>query len=301
MRKIGVICIAIIFTASNVFAQELKEKVKKAEKDFSEILPHAEDFALGLDMARFTQSLLSGITQGTNYSPTWAFESDFYGKYFLTNNSALRARLGIKMDNRTDKRFVRDDVANLLKPEWDNPITMEKTVDVYNSRNTRVELGIGYEFRRSLWRVQGYVGGEIFGGITVGRDFFDYGNPMTETNQTPTTTGWSTNPYNTGSYRLLDTKSFGFTAGAAAIVGADFFICRNLSIGAEFKLEGRYTRWGEVTGKTETWMYDQAYTAEEKLLPAGSSGSMITPTGYRNTPTGFTLNPGWGLNLMIYF
>ena len=299
MRKIGIVCMVLVFAATNVVAQEAEER-KRAEKDFSEILPYGGDFALGLDMARFTQSILGGITRGTD-NPTWAFQSDFYGKYFLTNRQALRARLGIGVNNRTDKRFVRDDVANLLNPELDNPITMAKTVDVYKSRSTGIELGIGYEYRRSLWRVQGYVGGEIFGGINVSRDFFEYGNPMTETNQTPTTARWATHPYGTGSYRLLDAKTFGFTTGAAAIVGADFFISRNLSIGAEFRLEGRYTRWGEVTGKTETWLFDQVYIAEEKLLPAGSSGLMLTPTNYRNTPTGFTINPSWGLNLMIYF
>jgi hypothetical protein len=122
------------------------------------------------------------------------------------------------------------------------------------------------------------------------RDFFEYGNAMTATNQTPTTNAFALagnmNPYTTNSYRLLDAKTFSFATGAAAFIGADLFICRNLSIGAEFRLEGRYSRWGERTGKTETWLLNEAYTAEEKVEPVRS---------------GSGLNPGWGLNLMIYF
>ena len=285
MRKIGVICIAIIFAASNVFAQESQNK--KEKKDFSEMFPQTGDFAVGLDMANFVQSIFGSITGGTN-NPTLAFQSDFYGKYFLTDKSALRVRLGIGINNSTDRRFVRNDAEYLLNPLENNPITEAKTVDVRKNRNTGIELGVGYEYRRSLWRVQGYVGGEVFGGMGIGRNLYEYGNPMTNTNQTPTTTGvWgNTNPYGTRSYRLLDEKTFSFNAGAAAFIGADLFICRNLSIGAEFRLEGRYTRWNERKGKTETWLFDQAYTAEEKTQPVTSN---------------FGLNPGWGLNLMIYF
>ena len=288
MKKIGVICMVLFFAASNVLAQELQEKTertrRKAEKDFSHLFPQKGNFALGLDMAQFTQSILSGITKATDYEPVWAFQSDFHGKYFLTNTSALRLRLGIGINNFTEREFVTDDAANLLNPLPHSPILEAKTVDVWKNRNTGIELGIGYEFRRTLWRVQGYVGAEVFGGILLNRDFFEYGNPMTATNQTPTIAYG--NGLGTGSYRLLDSKGFGFTTGASLIIGADWFVCRNFSIGAEFSLQGRYNRWNEVTGKTETWLFDQAYTAAEKIKPVDSS---------------FGINPNWGLNLMIYF
>ena len=290
MRKIGIICIALIFVASNLFAQEEVKPVQKTKKDFSEILPQAGDFALGLDMARLTQSILSSITNAGAQNPAWAFQSDFYGKYFLTDKSALRLRLGVGINNFTERQFVKDDVANLTNPLENDPITMAKTVDTWKQRKSLVELGIGYEYRRSLWRVQGYVGGEIFGGIDMRRDSYTYGNAITETNQEPTTTNlpdWNNrNPINSGSYRGLDAKTQGFTAGASAIIGADLYLCRNLSIGAEFRLEGRWKYTNERTMTTETWLMDQVYKAEEKVKPATSS---------------FGLNPAWGLNLMIHF
>ncbi len=285
MRKIIITTIALIFAVGNIFAQEQTVKKERAGKDFSEIMPHAGDFSLGLDMARLIQSINNSITNAGADNPTWAFRNDLFGKYFLTDRSAIRARLGIGINNATDRRFVRDDVANLLNPLGNNPITEEKVVDVWKQRNTTLELGIGYEYRRNLWRVQGYAGGEVFGGVAFNKDRYEYGNPMTETNQTPTSS-WGTT-LGTGSYRPLESKGGNaMILGAAIFLGADFFICRNLSIGAEFDLQGRYTRWGERSMQTETWLMQRAYTAEERVTPVESS---------------FRLIPGWGLHLAVYF
>ncbi len=284
MRKIIIVSIALVFATSSVFAQE-EAKKERAGKDFSEILPHAGDFALGLDMANFIKTINNSITNAFSDNTVVAFRNDLFGKYFLTDRSAIRVRLGIGINNYTDRQFVRDDVANLLNPLGNDPITEVKTVDVYKNRNTTLELGVGYEYRRNLWRVQGYVGGEVFGGMILSKDLYEYGNPMTETNQTPTSAYGSS--MSTGSYRDLESvKGNTMTLGAAIFVGADFFICRNLSIGAEFNLEARYNRTGEKSMMTETWLMDQAYTAEELVKPVTSS---------------FGFNPMGRLNLSIYF
>ena len=299
MRKIIITGIVFIFTVGTVFAQtEGTAKKKRVVRNLTEILPKAGDFALGLDMAQFIKSINNSITNAAAGNTVTAFRDDFFGRYFVTDRQALRIRFGMNIHNATVRRFVSDDAANLLNPVGSNLITEAKTVDEWKQKNTTLELGIGYEYRRSLWRVQGYAGGEVFGGLNMQRSIFTYGNPMTATNQTPSTTtwlGWSndpvtgapkpnTDPMNTGSYRGLEAKAFGFTAGAALFIGADFFISRNISIGAEFDLEGKYERWNEQTMKTETWIVDKAYTAEEKIKPISSN---------------FGLNPIGRLNLMI--
>jgi len=282
---------AFIFAIGTVSAQRQEQGKKEVEtKNFTEILPYAGDWALGLDMAAFTKSILNSITNPRSNNTVRAFQSDFFGKYFLTDKSALRIRLGVEVNTFTERQFVRDDAKWMLNPVNDNPFLMDKTVDVWKNRNTGIELGIGYELRRTLWRVQGYVGAEVFGRIDFARNFYEYGNAMTELNQTPES-WYSRYRYNpaTGSYiyyRPLDSKTFGFSAGGGIFVGADLFLCRNLSIGAEFNLDARYTRWNEQTTKIETWLYDQAYTKEEKEIPVYS---------------GFGINPMGRLNLMIYF
>jgi hypothetical protein len=285
MRKIVIVSIALIFVMTNIFAQE-EGKKDRGGKDFSEILPQAGDIALGLDMAQFIKSINSSIANAADKPTVVAFQTDFFGKYFLTDRSALRARLGFRINNSTNRAFIRDDAANLLNPSLDNPITEAKTVDVHKQRSTTLELGIGYEYRRNLWRVQGYVGGELFGGVTLNKNIFEYGNPMTEANQKPSTTTFLSTTSWYGDRPLESVKGNTMILGAAIFVGADFFICRNLSIGAEFDLEGRYNRTGELNYKTESWMLNQAYTAEERVKPVTSSFKLV-PTGR--------------LNLSIYF
>ena len=278
MKKIVVISLAFVFALSNVFAQEAGKGKGKLRKDYTRILPHAGDFAIGLDLADFVKSINNSITNPLTGNTVVAFQSDFFGKYFVTNKSAIRARLGIYVNDSTDRVFIRDDNAFLSNPmTQSNPLLEEKTVDVFKSRFTTVELGIGYEFRRSLWRVQGYVGVEAFGGMMFSRTHYQYGNPMTKENQQPTI-GYNTGGYG---YRILESKSNGFTFGAAAFIGADFYICRNLSIGAEFSLEGRYYQMGENLAKSETWMLEQAYVAEERYKPV-TSAFYLAPTGRLN-------------------
>ena len=264
------------------FAQENTSN-KANKKDFSMILPQARDFTLGIDLANFIRTINNSITNANADNSIIAFRNDIFGKYFITNNSAVRVRFGIGIDNFTDRSFVRDDIANLLNPLGSDPLLEIQTVDVHKNRNTTIELGIGYEYRRSLWRVQGYAGAELFGGVILSKDIYEYGNPMTATNQTPTSSYAST----TNGYRPLESvKGNTMTLGGALFIGADFFICRNLSIGAEFNFEARYNRTGELSMRTQTWILEQAYTAEEKIKPVVSE---------------FKLKPMGRLNLSVYF
>jgi hypothetical protein len=290
MKKLIIISLVIAFGSATAFAQEpvKQEKVKKERenKDFSEILPHAGDFALGIDLANFIKSINNSITNANAANTVVAFQNDFFGKYFLTDRSALRVLLGIGIHNVRNRDFVRDDVANLTNPLGNNPLVEIKTVDVHKDRNTTLELGIGYEYRRNLWRVQGYAGAEVFGGVTLHKDILEYGNPMTSTNQTPTSTSidWTKDIY-----RPLESVGGNtMTLGAAIFAGADIFICRNLSLGAEFNLAGRYNRIGEKSMQVETWLLQQAYTANvlDKHKPVTSS---------------FNLIPSGRLNLSVYF
>lgn len=275
----------VFLAAGSAFSQNDTTK-KRNGKDFSAILPQAGNFALGLNMAQFIKSINNSITNAAAGNMITAFEGDFFGKYFLTDRSALRVRLGVGVNNSTVRRFVRDDAENLRNPSLDNPLTEAKTVDVQKLRNTDLILGIGYEYRRSLWRVQGYAGAEVFGGVGLYKERYEYGNPITAVNQTPTTFAFTTiGGYN--GYRPLESvKGNAFMVGAAIFFGADLFVCKNLSLGAEFNLEGRYSRTGELGLMTETWFFDQTYKTEEKVRPVSSS---------------FRLIPSGRFNLSVYF
>jgi hypothetical protein len=268
---------AFALTLGTVFAQN-NEKSEKQD-----LFPQGKEFAFGLDMANFAKSLLNSITNPNSANTVIAFESDFFGKYFISESSALRLRLGIGINNSTKRKFIRDDY-----DYFNNPFSEKQVVDVWKQRRTDVVLGIGFEYRKlALWRVQGYVGGEVFGGVKNHlRDNYEYGNPITEINQNPTKyAGWANAGAEAGS-RILDSKTTGFTLGAAVFVGADLFIAKNVSLGVEFTLEGAYTQQGERSGVLEVWQLDEVRTKDKPQEPVTSA---------------FGLNPKGGLNLMIYF
>jgi len=285
MKKIIILSISLVFAVGSLRAQESATPTKG--KDFSEMLPKAGDFALGMDMANFITTFNNSITNAGTGNATQAFQSDVFGRYFLANQNSVRFRLGFDLNNSTNRTFVRDDAANLLDPlAGNNPITELKTVDELKTKMTTTELGIGYEFRRSLRRVQGYAGGELFLGFTQNKKTYEYGNLMTAANQTPTTAP-SMLAGTAYGYRFLESVGGNtFTVGAAAIVGADFFISRNVSIGAEFVFEGRHNRTSERSMLTETWLLNEVYNAEILEKPVTTS---------------FTVTPTARLSLCVYF
>lgn len=285
MRKLTITSITILCMCSVLYAQNDK-------KDFSEILPKAGEYSIGLDMAKVIQFV--GNSFSANGAPSYpnynmiqpsmqsiTLSPTMFGKYFLTDNLALRLRLGVGVNNTTTRDFVYDDVANIGNPLNDTWLTYAQTVDVRKLRNTQIELGIGVEMRKTLWRVQGYAGAEVFGAYIFKKEFYNYGNPMSATNQNPTTSdflGSTTNP----PIRLLDTKG-GNTIryGGGLYLGADFFIAKNISMGAEFDLFAYGSYITEEVGVGETWKMETVYVGERKMTPV-CTGFDITPTGFFN-------------------
>lgn len=283
MKKI-IISLLFITSVLHVGFAQNNTNTKKGDRDYSHVLPQAGDFSLGMDMGNFIKVMNNNIAGNNNDDMVSAFKADIFGRYFLSNDRALRAHLAFGVDNSTNRVFVVDDVANLNSVVGDHPLTMIKTVDMKRVHNTTMELGIGYEFRRSMRRVQGYAGAEVFGGMNLHSQTYEYGNGMGAANQKPTSAFQPT--FGLG-YRPVSTKG-----GNAAILGfglfagADFFISRNISIGAEFAFEARYKYTTELRELTETWLMDKVYVHEELVRPSQSS---------------FNVKPVGRFNLSFYF
>src|SRR5690554_4067863 len=200
MRKFLIVCISVLCAAPTIVGQE-------GTKDHSELFPKAGDYSLGLDMGNVIKFIGNSFSSaGTANFPAnsivepsitaVAVSPTIYGRYFLTDNMATRARLGVGVENTTKRAFVYDDIANIDNPLNDDVLTYEKTVDEQKSRNSKIELGIGLEMRKNLWKMQGYAGAELLGGYAHNNSYYTYGNAMSATNQTPTT--WDLNSTNPG-------------------------------------------------------------------------------------------------------
>lgn len=291
MRKFIIIGISLMLATPVLFGQDDK-------KDHSDLFPKAGDFSLGIDMANIIKfvgnSFSSDGTPGFPFNdmiePSMtgvAVKPIIYGRYFITDNMATRVRLGVGVNNTTSRMFLYDDVANIDNPLNNDPLTYDKTVDEYKQRNSEYELGIGVEWRKNLWRMQGYGGVEVMGAYIHKRASHTYGNAMSTINQTPTTFDFGSNTVNTPTHRAIDTKGGNiFHVGAGLYAGADFFITKNISIGAEFNLFLYGSISTEETGIVETYKLGQVYTGETKLTPVN---------------TGFHTRPLGTFNICVYF
>jgi len=235
------------------------------------LLPQAGDFALGVDATPFLE-YLGNIFSGS-FAPYFGAES-IYGKYFLEDNRALRARLTLGLSNTTNKGVVPDD---------DAP-SGAKLTDIQHVSKANVELGVGIEFRRGHGRVQGFYGAEVFLGFGGGNGKYDYGNRMTSTNPLPTIYDFDLLAYGPQPIRPTKYKEgITFNAGLGAFIGAEYFFAPKISIGGElglglgFKASGQgkttYERWDVVDDEKVV----KTYGSEEYRPDATSIGFLTYP------------------------
>lgn len=274
MKKLIILGLSVLFCAPAFLAQE-------EDKDFTHLFPKQGQFSIGMDMANVIQfignSFSSNGTQTPNYSMVAPSSTGvtitptIYGRYFLSDLTAVRARLGVGIDNSTTRAFVYDDVANIGNPFNDDFFTYEKTVDEWKQRNNSYELGIGIEKRKNLWRIQGYAGVELFGSFAYNRSYYTYGNTMNAVNQTPTTSDFNGSE-NPESLRPLEINGGNIiNYGGGLYAGADFFITKSISIGAEFNLFFFASHTTEQVGVAETFKLGNVYTGETLLTPTQNS------------------------------
>jgi len=243
------LCLCMGFSA---MAQDVEEEYNAAyaNKRGVYLLPQAGDFALGVDATPFLRYVGNIFTSNFNPAPRFnGVDQTIYGKYFLRDNRALRARLTFNLFNDTDKGVVQDDDYE------DDP--SETLTDVQHSSNTDVELGIGYEFRRGNGRVQGFYGFEATFGFNSGyKRSFDYANPIEDYNQSPSVYDFGDNySWNSGVFNRLTEEKQGKTisAGLGAFVGVEYFFAPQMSIGGEFGLGFRFNKSYQNEATWESW------------------------------------------------
>ena len=248
------------------------------------LLPEAGDFALGIDAYPFLQYLGSFFSRYGGSAPKFqGFNETIYGKYFLTDDRALRARLSFDFFNNAEKGVVRND-----EEVMNNPLNANATViDVWNYSRSSVDLGVGYEFRRGKGRVQGFYGGEVFLGFQSGeKGKYEWANPMTAVNPAPSTS-WGSSSNRTTEYKDGNT----FSAGVGGFVGVEYFFAPQMSIGGELSLRLKLSFTGQSETTSENWN-----TSSDKLqVQTTRSGSWVAQR------VGAYTNTGGSIFLMFHF
>jgi len=239
MKKIIIsisLCLFVVFAST---AQETDPAFTNKQGVY--ILPEQGDFALGFD-ALPVLNFFGG--NGDFYQNT------IYGKYFLSDNSALRVKLTLGITNDSYKNAVQDDQALAA-----NPLNVDaRVVDMMTEARNNVSLGIGFEMRRGHGRVQGFYGGELGLGFRSGNNTYNWANPMTALNSAPSSTVANWTGAGTASNRAIETK-YGntYSVGLGAFIGAEYFIAPKLSVGAELSLAFLLSTTGQNETTSESW------------------------------------------------
>lgn len=241
MRKLfAIILLMGIFASVN--AQELV-----SPKGFK-ILPEKGDYALGIDAAPFF-TYIGNMFNGTanNAAPIFNYKeggTHIYGKKFISDNSAIRMRLRIGFNSDSDREIVDDDLSAIAT----NTVEDKETVS-----NLGIVISGGLEKRRGHGRLQGIYGGELGIIFISQKSKYSYGNDVSATNLTPTSTDFGTNILAPGN-RVLENKTgsqFGFAL--RAFVGVEYFFAPKMSIGGEFGWSINMLSQGDGERKSESW------------------------------------------------
>lgn len=244
------------------------------------ILPVAGDYALGIEATPFLKYLGNMFNgNANNLSPEFeGFRSQLYGKYFLTDNTAIRARLSFDFGSYQESHTVTQDPVSPLNP-------LKTTVDYCTFNSSDIMLNVGYEFRRGYRRLQGFYGAEVGLGYKSITKKYSYGNIMTAANQAPTSWDFDNDVEASTTSRLLQDRSgMIINAGLNGFVGIEYFVAPKLSIGGELQLGvfGHISTWGSSkfeqynahTGNVETYEHRQNKDAFNsinfKTVAAGS-------------------------------
>lgn len=274
---------------------------KKPEKNY---LPEAGDVTIGVNAIPFLNYLgnMFGKVQDNDINPAEiggvpAFNKgvipgldnptmSIFGKYFLTDKTAIRLNVGIGINSQTQSNYVQDDAALA-----EDPLSVDLVEDTYKYRNSGISVAVGYEWRRGGKRLQGFWGGQAILAYSNSKHFFGYGNAITELNQNPTSTNiWADadilidengNPItqpnlNTnigGNSRLLmQSDGRSWTYGVGGFVGVEYYIAPKISIGCEMSLNLLWTSGGKQYEKSERFNPD-FNRVEENTRWTGKSDS----------------------------
>lgn len=240
MKKTKIFALMFLLALpAGIFAQDEAKSKKSVE------LPKAGDIGLGIDLVpllnyagnMFNQNLGNTLNRfggedALLLNPTVSI----MGKYMLTDHIALRANIGILTRTNVNRFYSTDDAAVAL-----NPLSEAKVTDTERISQSGGSIALGAEYRRGYKRIQGYAGADLIYGFAAQKDTYEYGNAITEVNQTPSriALGIAANPVQdwTATY-ITETFHAGNTQyiGLSAHVGVEIFLASYLSIGGEVSL-----------------------------------------------------------------
>lgn len=295
------VCLTSVSAQSTVEERQQGSTTKSGQV----ILPQAGDFAIGIDASNglnYIGNLFNGNNDNVYGSQFFDYQDNvfkgtaIYGKYFLTDNTAIRVKLHLGFGSETKKNLVQDDAA--VRNSVTNADEM-RVEDSFKDSKTGIGLRVGYEVRRGYGRLQGFYGAEAGLGIQGTSETYEFGNLMyvdnnNSTNNGATSTAWPTmNSSKTNDRTVKNSGGSKFSGLLGGFVGVEYFVAPKLSIGGEFGLGLLFTSTGETKKENE------------KISQDTNSGKYFVETKETKTAGGstfaFATNSSASLNITFHF
>jgi hypothetical protein len=273
----NIFLILLIFGVSlNGYSQD-DENFALTNKKGMIILPAQGDLGFGIGAAPFF-NYFGNFFSGQNQNNLIFNEPYFHLRYFVTDMSALRVKLGLNLNNQMNRIYVKDDFAAI-----NDTISNKKTTDQQNLIDNSVLIDFGFEIRKGKSRLQGFFGGGPTIGYHTVSQKYAYGNPYSDINIYPTSSEFPEYENILSYGRVVEYregKEWKF--GLNIFLGTEYYFLPKASLGTQVDLNILYSLQGKSKREIEIWENGKAKTITEVLSPGGRSFNTITTHSFLN-------------------
>lgn len=279
MRKLF-LSLALISAVAVVNAQDM------TSKRGVQILPEADEWALGFDATPLLEYFGNLFTDSFNDGPSFDFTrgQSIWIKKVRDEGFHYRGSLRIGFGSTSMENNI---------PVVPNNNDTTFVVDERSTSMMNIAIGAGFEKRRGKGRLQGYYGPELTIGFGSSSTEYSYGNAFSQNNTMPNTT-IDFNNGNASGVSSRTTESVNgstFSIGLRGFVGLEYFFAPKLSVGGEFGWGLALNSSGEGETTTESWdILDNRVETRTTISPGASSSFNID-----------TDNLGGAIRLVGYF
>ena len=275
-------------------------EMKMFEFVTEEDLPVAGDIGIGfdatpvLDFGLNMVNIMNNTGQTAGGLASWqsGASQTLTAKYFLTDSTAVRIRVGINNASSTENSLYTNPVED-ADPDEDSPSEISDTV---SSSSSLVLLSGGYEMRRGYDRIQGFYGGEALLGISSTSSSTSYGWQYNDE-------AYDFNVISDGSSRALEeTSGMALAVGVRGFVGVEYFIAPKISLGAEYGWAIGFNSQGQGSSASEVWedpSGDGNGESSVEVVETGSSSN--TRIGHDNGIDQFYTGGTGAVNITFHF
>lgn len=248
MNKNIIIIACVLLSFGRAVAQDTGDANKTPTSPVTkQYLPKKGDFAIGIDATPILEFLGNsfngygttgskntlGSIGGSVINLDIAPKPDvsIMGKYFLKDNIAIRANLGLLSNNSFQRAYVASDVLAVT-----DPLSSQNLIDCINSYNSGGSLAVGLERRVGKSRIQGIFSADVLLAYQTSKINYNYGNKLTTFNTKPSVSSIMPS-FDTSGYRTIEKfNGNNYYTGGMLNVGVEYFICPKLAIGSEVNM-----------------------------------------------------------------